>query len=1201
MGLGDAFLAKFNIDGEIQWSTYYGGIRQEMGWSCTLGSAQDVYLCGETNSLTNIATPGSYQPVFDSLNDAFLAKFSAGGVLLWGTYYGGANSDEGHDCCVDIEGNIYMIGVTNSTTGLSSPGAYQETNNGLYDVFIVRFTGDGERLWGTYYGGEDMDHGLSCSTDHIGDLFVAGNTKSHANIASPGAHQTVLGGSIDGLLARFTQDGQRVWGTYYGGENDDDILDCNATLWGDVFLAGETNSTMNIASPGCFQPALSGYTDGLFAKFNQEGTRIWGSYYGGSSGEWLNSCVIDDSVNLYIAGPATSDGLGTPGVFQPTRYNISQAGIVAKFDSAGQRKWATYYSGLGAEHAWCDVDTAWNIYICGQTASPTMFSTPGSYQPVFGGGTFDCYLSRFVQCLPPDTAGIISGPDTVCKSVNAVTFTVEHITNASHYFWTVPSGAIITAGLDTDSIEVRFGPASSSGNLSVYGYNYCGISDTSVFFVTVKEAPMLDLDGPDSVCVNTEASYTATSGMVTYDWNVSSGGTIISGGTASDDTIVINWNIAGQQWITVDATDISGCSAYDPPVMEVFVGDIDTVEVTIITEADTICSGDPAIFIAMPVHGGVNPVFQWQVNGTNVGINNAVFTYIPEDGDIISCILTSSEPCATSNPATSNEVTMTVNPLLPVSVIIMADINPVCEGSPVSFTANAIYGGTSPGYQWMVNGINAGMNSAVFTYIPEDGDIISCILTSSEPCATSNPATSNEVTMTVNPLLPVSVIIMADINPVCEGSPVSFTANAIYGGTSPGYQWMVNGINAGMNSAVFTYIPEDGDIISCILTSSEPCATSNPATSNEVTMTVNPLLPVSVIITPDINPVCSGIPVTYTASQINGGGSPNFQWKVNGIHAGTNSAVFEFIPQNGDVITCTLTSTELCATSNPAISNEITMLVVDSPEVTFTPCFDTITTTDAKPIRLRGGVPLGGTYFGSSVSSASSESGVLYYFDPSIAGAGTHEITYNYINSAGCEDSAHISVFNFPFSIFNCGDSLTDIRDNQKYPTIQIGTQCWMAANLNYGTMISGNISQRDNCVPEKYYPEPCALCSALYQWEELMQYQEVEEIQGLCPPGWHVPSEADWNMLFANWTNNAFAGKALLYNGYSGFNAFLTGVGYFNHGWWFGDFATFFWSSTAHGPYKAWAHGMNEYNYSVSYYPGYRGNAFSVRCLKDQ
>jgi uncharacterized protein (TIGR02145 family) len=142
---------------------------------------------------------------------------------------------------------------------------------------------------------------------------------------------------------------------------------------------------------------------------------------------------------------------------------------------------------------------------------------------------------------------------------------------------------------------------------------------------------------------------------------------------------------------------------------------------------------------------------------------------------------------------------------------------------------------------------------------------------------------------------------------------------------------------------------------------------------------------------------------------------------------------------------------------------------------------------------------------------------------------------------------------------------------------------------------------QRDNCIPEKYVRSAFSVQgSALFQWDEIMQYDDTPGLQGLCPPGWHIPTEAEWNVLFSNWTNNAFAGAPLKYSGYSGFNALLSGVNHLNRQWDFQDFVTFFWSSTSHGPYKAWVHAMNDMDFSVSYYPSYRANSFSVRCIRD-
>jgi uncharacterized protein (TIGR02145 family) len=114
------------------------------------------------------------------------------------------------------------------------------------------------------------------------------------------------------------------------------------------------------------------------------------------------------------------------------------------------------------------------------------------------------------------------------------------------------------------------------------------------------------------------------------------------------------------------------------------------------------------------------------------------------------------------------------------------------------------------------------------------------------------------------------------------------------------------------------------------------------------------------------------------------------------------------------------------------------------------------------------------------------------------------------------------------------------------------------------------------------------------------MRYDNTPGSQGFCPPGWHVPVESEWDTLFANYINNGYAGTHLKYSGTSGFNALLSGADYFNRGWKFQGFATFFWSSTPHSSTQAWAHGMNNPDPSVSLYPSSRVNAFSVRCLKD-
>jgi uncharacterized protein (TIGR02145 family) len=289
-----------------------------------------------------------------------------------------------------------------------------------------------------------------------------------------------------------------------------------------------------------------------------------------------------------------------------------------------------------------------------------------------------------------------------------------------------------------------------------------------------------------------------------------------------------------------------------------------------------------------------------------------------------------------------------------------------------------------------------------------------------------------------------------------------------------------------------------------------------------------------------------------------------------------------------------MTSNLACVTGSPCSSAKIIMNGNLAPIVSFTVCFDTITTINAKPIKLKGGIPLGGIYSGPGVNAG--------YFNPAIAGVGTKTIDYTYTNAALCSANASVTIVTLVTPVTTCGTNLTDSRDNRVYPTVQIGTQCWLAEDLNYGTEIPSAQDQRDNCVAEKYHNPGSSIQhpASVYCWDELMCYDETSADQGLCPPGWHIPSENDWNILFATYINSGFAGSPLKYSGYSGFNAFLSGVRHINKGWDLSGFATFFWSSTSTSDSKAWAHGMNEVDPSVSLYSASRANAYSVRCLKD-
>jgi gliding motility-associated-like protein len=207
--------------------------------------------------------------------------------------------------------------------------------------------------------------------------------------------------------------------------------------------------------------------------------------------------------------------------------------------------------------------------------------------------------------------------------------------------------------------------------------------------------------------------------------------------------------------------------------------------------------------------------------------------------------------------------------------------NIICSGDMVTFTATATNGGTTPTYQWKVNGINVGTNANLFsTNTLSNNDQITCELTSSEMCVVTNPVVSNIIVMQVGSITPVSVSIVS--NPsgiICPGSSVSFIANAVNGGTTPTYQWQVNGVNVGTNSPVYTHSAlYNGDIVRCTLISSESCATNNPA-SSQVTISTLPSLTIDLVANPV--DICPGESVTLN-STVSGGSGANYTLSLNG-------------------------------------------------------------------------------------------------------------------------------------------------------------------------------------------------------------------------------------------------------------------------------------------------------------------------------
>ena len=452
-------------------------------------------------------------------------------------------------------------------------------------------------------------------------------------------------------------------------------------------------------------------------------------------------------------------------------------------------------------------------------------------------------------------------------------------------------------------------------------------------------------------------------------------------------------------------------------------------------------------------------------------------------------------------------------------------------------------------------------------------------------------------------VLPWSLITNAGNSSLCSGTttsinPASNMTGATFSWTASGSSSNVTGFSPGNGSTIEDLLANSGFNIETVTYSVTPYANGCPGIPSDFVVTVVPVA--DAYFNPASQTQCSGQQTNILIlSHVTGA---IFTWtcngssgNVSGFSAGSGNLIHQTLINSGtgvETVTYHVTPVVNGCTGMPA---DVTDTVNPLPAVSLTSCWDPKTTNTAKPFRLKGGIPLGGTYSGSGISGG--------YYYPSLAGPGTHAIHYAYTNAMGCSNSANQNIIIISTPGFFCGNTLTDIRDNQTYPTVQFGTQCWMAANLNYGTMIQGNTAQRDNCTPEKYCSNNVAAnCGSktYYQWDELMKYEVAVPAQGLCPAGWHIPTETEWATLFSNFITSGYAGTPLKFTGFSGFDALLSGVRFLGNSWNYSGFATFFWSSTLSGINKVWAHGLNDPDPSVSYYPAYRTNAFSVRCVKD-
>jgi gliding motility-associated-like protein len=308
---------------------------------------------------------------------------------------------------IEIKSSYRLTKISNNKTLL-------KFNLTRYDS-SKRLIIDPQLYWYTFYGGNNVDDCFSTDTDEDGNIFVTGGTTSdNFPLLDPGGtayfsdDYSTLPFAVDlnVFLLKFSASGNLLWATYYGGFGEESAYSVETDMNGNVFLTGWTKSqdfpVQNAGGGSYNQPTFGGgFMDAFILKFQNNGTRLWASYYGGSGQDQGYGLSTDLQGNLWITGKTDSPNFpiqNTGTFFQGSHAGESDA-FILKFDNLGVRQWATYYGGTGSDEGHSiSNDAVGNAFVSGETFSDN-FSTQnnGGYFQSNYGGAGDAFVLKFAD------------------------------------------------------------------------------------------------------------------------------------------------------------------------------------------------------------------------------------------------------------------------------------------------------------------------------------------------------------------------------------------------------------------------------------------------------------------------------------------------------------------------------------------------------------------------------------------------------------------------------------------------------------------------------------------------------------------------------------------------------------------------------------------------------------------------------------
>ncbi len=341
----DAFVTKLNASGSaLEYSTFLGGSSTDIAYAIAVDSSGKAYVTGSTaNGVTDFpTTSGAYDEIHNGVTDVFVAKLNATGTdLEYSTLIGGSLSDDAYAIAIDSSGKAYITGETTDSASSDYPttaGAYDESHNGISDVFVTKLNADGSDLdYSTFLGGSNIDIGYGIAVDSSGKAYVTGSTTDATTDfpTTSGAYDETHNGSLDVFITKLNATGTALeYSTFLGGSGSESGRGIALDAYNGAYVTGFTSSS-NLPVYQAYQKTNAGGDDVFIACFSADGASLlYSIYHGGSGGDYSYALAIDSDAAAYITGSTadhTTDLPTTSGAYD-TSHNGSSDAYVSKFD-----------------------------------------------------------------------------------------------------------------------------------------------------------------------------------------------------------------------------------------------------------------------------------------------------------------------------------------------------------------------------------------------------------------------------------------------------------------------------------------------------------------------------------------------------------------------------------------------------------------------------------------------------------------------------------------------------------------------------------------------------------------------------------------------------------------------------------------------------------------------------------------------------